>query len=99
MGQLQVSRGQNTSKAALRTALPGCSPGTLLLGEASPAHAGWGLILLLWKGTVSLGPKNQLMQQQEEVYFVWKNRSPKQTAEHVKMLTVSVADYFCKNIA
>lgn len=90
MGQLQVSRAQNTSKAALRTALPGCSPGTLLLGEASPAHVG--------AHSVSLDPNNQLMQQQEEVCFVWKNRSPKQTAEHVKMLTVSAADNFSKNI-
>lgn len=70
MWQLQVSREQNTSVAALRTALAGCCPGMLLLGEASPAFPGQGILLLLWRGTVSLDPKYQLVQQQEEVYFL-----------------------------
>lgn len=37
-----------------------------LLGEASPAQPGWGILLLLLRGTVSLDPKDQLVQQQKE---------------------------------
>lgn len=70
----------------------------LLLGEASPAHTGWGFFLLLWRGTVSLNPNYQPVQQQEEMYFVWKSKAPKQIAGHVKMLTVSAADDFSKEI-
>lgn len=32
------------------------------------------------------------------MYFVWKSKSPKQTAGHVKMLTVSVLDDFSKEL-
>lgn len=98
MRQLWESRGHSTSEAALKTALPGCCLGMLLLGEASRGCLAWRLLLRLWRGTVTLDPKYQLVQQQEEVYFVWKSKSPKQTAGHVKMLTVSAAGAFSKEI-